>query len=123
MAAPTSSAIEGAQLSLWWGLPFAGLLLSIAIAPLVAPKLWHAHYGKVSAAWALALPCRLRRASGHRRALHQVVHALLLEYLPFIAILFALFTIAGGICLRGTLARHARAATRPCSRWAPRSPA
>ena len=36
-------------------LPFAGLLLSIAFAPLVAPKLWHDHYGKIAALLALAL--------------------------------------------------------------------
>ncbi len=40
---------------------------------------------------------------GAGEALHHVVHALLLEYLPFVILLFALYTIAGGIALRGTL--------------------
>ena len=91
----------GADLTLWWGLPFAGLLLSIAVIPLVAAHFWHAHYGKVAAAWALALLIPFAYAFGPAHALHEVVHVLLLEYLPFVIILFALFTIAGGICLRG----------------------
>ncbi|MEO8303923.1 MAG: sodium:proton antiporter [Betaproteobacteria bacterium] len=94
---------SGETLSLIWGLPFAGLLLSIAIAPLVAPHFWHRHYGKIAAAWVIALlvPFAVRYGAGE--ATHSVAHALLQEYLPFVAILFALFTIAGGICVRGAL--------------------
>ncbi|MBC7715733.1 MAG: sodium:proton antiporter, partial [Pseudorhodobacter sp.] len=47
--------IDGSQLSAWWGIPFAGTLLSIAILPLALPQLWHHHFGKIAAAWALAL--------------------------------------------------------------------
>ena len=101
MAAPSPHDIDGASLSLWWGLPFSGLLLSIAIVPLVAPKLWHAHYGKLSAAWAAALAVPFATSFGASIAMHEVLHALLIEYIPFIAVLFALFTIASGICLRG----------------------
>ncbi len=91
----------GADLSLWWGLPFAGLLVSIAVIPLIASHFWHAHYGKFAAAWALAFLIPFAYAFGASHALHEVVHVLLLEYLPFVIILFALFTIAGGICVRG----------------------
>ena len=49
------SPFDGAALSLAWGLPFAGLLLSIAFAPLLAPRLWHDHYGKCAALWVLLL--------------------------------------------------------------------
>ena len=101
MAAPLPSAIDGAHLSLWWGLPFAGLLLSIAVIPLAASHFWHAHYGKVAAAWAIALVVPFAIAFGPAVAAHEVAHALLIEYAPFIAVLFALFTIAGGICVRG----------------------
>jgi Na+/H+ antiporter NhaD/arsenite permease-like protein len=89
---------------LLWGLPFAGLLLSIAFAPLFAPRLWHDHYGKVAAAWALGLLVPFVATFGAAEALHNVVHAVVREYIPFLAMLFALFTIAGGICLRGALA-------------------
>jgi Na+/H+ antiporter NhaD/arsenite permease-like protein len=54
-----------------------------------------------AAAWALAFLIPFGYVFGATHALHEVVHVLLLEYLPFVIILFALFTIAGGICLRG----------------------
>ena len=92
------------DLSLIWGLPFAGLLVSIALAPLAAPRIWHAHYGKIAAAWALAFAVPFALVHGPGAMLHEVLHAILFEYLPFVAILFSLFTIAGGICVRGTLA-------------------
>ncbi len=95
---------DGATLSLMWGLPFAGLLLSIAFVPLVASKFWHAHYGKVAALWALGLIVPFTATFGAAETMHSVGHAVLLEYIPFIAILYALFTIAGGICFVGTLA-------------------
>jgi Na+/H+ antiporter NhaD/arsenite permease-like protein len=104
VAAPVDGALpalNGAVLSLRWGFPFAGLLLSIAVLPLVAPRLWHAHYGKIAAAWALVLLIPLTWAFGFGSAVHEVAHVLFAEYLPFIIILLALFTISGGICLRG----------------------
>ncbi len=101
MATPLPEAVDGARLSLAWGIPFAGLLLSIAAMPLVAPKFWHAHYGKFALAWALAFVVPFAVVHGGGVALHEVVHALIAEYVPFLAVLFALFTIAGGICVRG----------------------
>ena len=44
----------GTLLPAWSALPFAGILLSIALCPLLVPRLWHHHFGKVSALWALA---------------------------------------------------------------------
>ncbi len=44
----------GSELPLWSVLPFAGILLSIALFPLFAPHFWHHHFPKVSALWALA---------------------------------------------------------------------
>ena len=40
---------DGSQLSVLWAVPFASLLLSIAVMPLVAPFFWHHHFGKVAA--------------------------------------------------------------------------
>jgi Na+/H+ antiporter NhaD/arsenite permease-like protein len=98
-----SSSIDGALLSLWWGMPFAGLLLSIAILPLAMSKAWHDHFGKIAAGWAAAFVVPFALMFGVDVALHEVMHALVAEYVPFIVILFALFTIAGGICLHGEL--------------------
>jgi Na+/H+ antiporter NhaD/arsenite permease-like protein len=94
---------SGAGLSAWWGLPFAGLLLSIALCPLLAPQFWHHHFGKLSAAWALAflLPCAA--FFGTHAALAGAAHAFVAEFIPFIILITSLFVVAGGICVRGNL--------------------
>ena len=47
--------IDGGRLAAAWSIPFAGMLLSIAILPLAMPDFWHHHFGKIAAAWSLAL--------------------------------------------------------------------
>ncbi len=103
-ADPVLPALDGASLALAWGIPFAGLLLSIALVPMFAADFWHRHYGKIAAVWVAALLIPFAGFYGLSITLHNVVHALLLEYLPFVIILFALYTVAGGIGLRGRLA-------------------
>ncbi len=93
----------GASLSLVWLVPFAGILLSIALAPVTAPVFWHHHFGKTAAFWALAFLVPFAAQFGLGPALHEVVHTLLLEYLPFIILLLSLFVVAGGINIRGNL--------------------
>jgi Na+/H+ antiporter NhaD/arsenite permease-like protein len=94
---------DGAQLSAIWGIPFAGILLSIALMPLLTPHFWHHHYGKVSAVWALAFLLPFAAVFGAGVAGVNLVHALLAEYIPFIILLTALFTVSGGIFIRGNL--------------------
>jgi len=95
--------LDGVGLSAWWGVPFAGLLLSIALFPLLMPVFWHHHFGKISLAWAVAflLPCAV--AFGPGTATAGAVHAFAAEYIPFIILITALFVVAGGICVRGNL--------------------
>lgn len=95
--------IDGGQLSVLWGVPFAGMLLSIALVPLVAPHFWHRHFGKLTAAWALAFLLPFAAVFGAGAALVNLVHALLAEYLPFVILLTALYTVSGGIYVRGNL--------------------
>ena len=95
--------MDGSQLSVLWGVPFAGLLLSIALLPLLAPLFWHHHFGKVSAAWSLAFLLPFALMYGPGLAALSFMHALLEEYIPFIVLLTALFTVAGGIHIRGNL--------------------
>ncbi len=95
--------LNGSQLSVLWGVPFAGILLSIAVLPLVAPHFWHHHFGKVAAAWALVFLLPFAAVFGPALAAVNFVHALLAEYIPFIILLTALFTVAGGIYIRGNL--------------------
>ncbi|RXZ45582.1 sodium:proton antiporter [Crenobacter cavernae] len=95
--------VDGASLALPWALPFAGLLLSIALLPLVLPSLWHHHFGKIAAGWTLAMIVPMGVLLGWGTVAHELAHTLLFEYLPFIILLTALFTVAGGIYLRGNL--------------------
>ncbi len=95
--------LEGAELNLLWALPFAGILLSIAIMPLALPTIWHHHFGKFSAFWALSFLLPFLVFYGWQLALFELLHVLLLEYIPFIILLLALFTVAGGVRLRGSL--------------------
>ncbi|MBP8148925.1 MAG: sodium:proton antiporter [Limnohabitans sp.] len=94
---------DGAQLSAVWGIPFAGILLSIALMPLLAPAFWHHHYGKVTAGWALVFMLPFAVTFGAVALGVNLVHALLAEYIPFIVLLTALFTVSGGIYIRGNL--------------------
>jgi len=93
----------GENLPLYSILPFLGILLSIAIIPLLAPIFWHHNFGKISAFWALSLVIPSLFLLGLYETFHQLTHVLLLEYLPFIILLLSLFTISGGIRLKGTL--------------------
>jgi Na+/H+ antiporter NhaD/arsenite permease-like protein len=98
----------GDSLPLWSILPFLGILLSIALFPLLRPRFWHHHYSKVSAAWALILAVPFVWV--HRgEATHAILHTYLLEYFPFIILLWSLFTVAGGVVVRGTISGTPRA--------------
>ena len=77
--APVTAEFSGATLPLAWGLPFVGLLMSFAVAPLIAPRLWHAHYGKVAAAWALALIAPFAATFGVSEATHRVIYRAILD--------------------------------------------
>src|SRR5262249_47075989 len=62
----------GTLLPIWSALPFAGMLLSIALFPLLAPSFWHHHYPKVSAAWAIAFAAPFVVRFGHA-AVHELL--------------------------------------------------
>lgn len=92
----------GELLPLWSCIPFAGILLSIALFPLLLADFWHHHFGKISAFWAavLGIPFLIAFKGA---ALHQILHIILADYIPFIILLWSLYTVSGGILLRGTL--------------------
>ena len=95
--------IDGATLSALWAIPFVGILLSIAIFPLAAPQIWHHHYGKIAALWGLAFIVPFAVLHGAGPTGGEVLHTALLEYVPFVILLWALFTISGGILITGNL--------------------
>jgi len=97
--------LDGSILTIYWVIPFAGILLSIAIFPLIAPHFWHKNFGKVSLFWTISLliPLLFSNHVGFNVTLYEVLHVGLLEYVPFIILLLALFTISGGVQLKGSL--------------------
>ena len=80
-------------------MPFALVLLAIALMPLVAPHFWEHNRNKAILSAALGLPVVAWIAKHD----HMVVVHTLHEYVAFILLLGALFVIAGGVVLRGTL--------------------
>lgn len=109
LAAPAyAGTFDAAQLGLIWGFPFAAMLLSIALGPILLEHFWHRHYGKVAVFWGLAFLLPFIFTYGAHAAISQIVHVVFAEYLPFIILLTALFTTAGGVCVRGNL--HGRPA-------------
>ncbi len=86
-------------MSLWAVVPFVGLLLSIALLPLRAPRFWEDHKNKALVAFLWSLPIAVF-------FLFQAPHELVLsmkDYASFLLLLTALFIISGGIVLKGDL--------------------
>jgi Na+/H+ antiporter NhaD/arsenite permease-like protein len=102
--APAHAAgLDGAALRWPWALPFIGILLTIATGPLLFPKFWHHHYGKLAFVWSVLTLAPLAVWYGAPAAIAALVHAMLGEYLSFIVLLFALYVVAGGILVTGNL--------------------
>jgi Na+/H+ antiporter NhaD/arsenite permease-like protein len=104
MAGPAQAAgLDGTTLRWPWALPFIGLLISIATGPLLFPKFWHAHYGKIAFAWSALTIAPIAALYDLPTALATLSHALIGEYMSFIILLFALYVVAGGILVTGIL--------------------
>ena len=98
-----AAALGGASMGWPWALPFVGILLSIAAGPLLFPRIWREHYGKIAVAWMILTIVSLSIAYGTDAAFSAAIHAILDEYLSFIVLLFTLYTVAGGILITGNL--------------------
>lgn len=98
------AALVWSDFPLFWAIPFVGILLSIAILPLVAPHFWHHRQGAVAIGWALAFLIPFAALYGFEHAHHEFLHSMLLEYIPFVVMLFALYTISGGVYVKGNFA-------------------
>ncbi len=93
----------GEGLSLFWAVPFAGMVLSLAVLPLAAPRWFHHERNKalVAVAWSvpvLVLLLVVRRGTGQHALLETIE-----EYVAFVVLLGSLFTISGGMYLTGNL--------------------
>ncbi len=107
LLSPVSAAAAGAGAepqvapALAWGIPFAGLLLSIALGPALAPRGWHRRARGVMLAWILALLVPEAVVHGAGAAAGALEQALVTQYLPFMSLLYALYTTAGGVLVAG----------------------
>lgn len=94
----------GNELPIWSCIPFVGMLLSIAIFPLVKPHWWEHNMFKISIFWSLAFLIPFGIAFGVGALSFQMAEIVFLDYLPFIVLLFGLFVAAGGIVIKGSFA-------------------
>ena len=101
--AHAATGLDGTALRWPWALPFIGILVTIAIGPLLSKRFWHRHYGKLAFAWSVLTLAPLAAVYGAPAALAAFVHTVLAEYLSFIVLLFALYVVAGGILVTGEL--------------------
>jgi len=101
--AHAAESLHGENLSVLWALPFVGILLSIATGPLLFPHLWEHHVGKFAIFWSACVVVPLYVVETPATATAALLHVLLLDYVPFILLLLALFVAAGGIYLEGNL--------------------
>lgn len=92
-----TGALVSENLSFWWALPFCGMLGSLALMPLLAVHFWEAHYGKVAFAWSFITIIFLIAVFGIPLAQGEILGTLLHHYIPFVIMIGALYTIAGGI--------------------------
>lgn len=92
----------GKHLPLWSIIPFVGILLSIALGPLLFPRFWHHHFGKISFFWAALFAVPFLFFHG-RTAVYHILHINLADYFPFIILLWGLYTVASGIVIRGSI--------------------
>ena len=83
-------------------IPFVVMLLCIAIGPLVAEHWWENNRNKLIVSLILGVPTAawlcMNGMSG------DLIHQMVFDYVPFIILLTALFTVTGGIHIGGNLA-------------------
>ncbi len=91
-------------LPVWSVIPFVGMLLSIAIIPLIKGDWWAENMKWVSLAWSLVFLIPFSFAYGAGEGAFRLLESVLLDYIPFIVLLYGLFVTAGGIVIKGTMA-------------------
>jgi Na+/H+ antiporter NhaD/arsenite permease-like protein len=86
---------------LWASIPFAIMLLSIAVLPLIVESWWERNRHKLIVALALAIPTAIYLIN--EGLIHNLEHQIMYDYVPFIILLASLFVITGGIHLSGDI--------------------
>ena len=99
---------EGMMMNLAFCIPFAGLLLCIAVLPLVKAEWWEAHQPHAVVFWSLLFVLPFAFVYGPGQAFEKVLECIVDDYLTFIILLFGLFCVSGNITLEGDLAGSPR---------------
>ena len=108
LAAEPEAAGAAAQTPLWLCIPFAGLLLCIAVLPLVKAEWWEAHQPHAVVFWSLLFLIPFAVKYGVPKAAETTLECIINDYLTFIVLLFGLFCVSGNITLSGDLAGSPR---------------
>lgn len=108
LAAQESAGTAAGTIPFWLCIPFAGLLLCIAIFPLVKPVWWEEHQPLAVAFWSLLFILPFAFLYGAGEAAETVLECLFNDYLTFIVLLFGLFCVSGNITMEGDLAGSPR---------------
>lgn len=82
-------------------IPFAGVLLSFAILPGLAPRFWHRRMAAVIFAWVIFGFALQAFSIGTAEALFALWQVTFADFLPFIMLLLALYALGGGIGIKG----------------------
>ena len=108
LAAEHVAGSEKTAVPIWLCIPFAGLLLCIAVLPLIKAEWWEEHQPHAVIFWSLLfiVPFALSFSAG--TALETVLECIVNDYLTFIILLFGLFCVSGNITMSGDLAGSPR---------------
>ena len=83
-------------------IPFVIMLLCIAVGPLVAEHWWENNRNKLIVSLILGIPTAIWLCLNGLS--DDLIHQMVFDYVPFIILLTALFTVTGGIHIGGNLA-------------------
>lgn len=97
-----------AQVPVWLCIPFAGLLLCIAVMPLVKGEWWEAHQPLMVGFWIAAMVLPFIAVYGAGKTVETVLECTVNDYLTFIILLFGLFCVSGNITMEGDFAGSPR---------------
>lgn len=96
------------NIPIWMCIPFAGLLLCIAVFPLVKEEWWEKNRLYAVIFWSLLFIIPFAVKYGMRTAAETVLECMINDYLTFIVLLFGLFCVAGNITVEGNMAGSPR---------------
>ncbi len=89
------------EVKLWMAIPFALMLILIALTPLLFPRFWESNRNKLAATLILAVPTAVAlicMGFGDKLA-----HQIFFDYIPFIMLLLTLYVVTGGIRIKGDI--------------------